>query len=224
MDHLNQNYDNPILRSKLVAISGKEKDLRDQAKDLIAKADPKAETNDKDYVFLYFILNYLPKGLIGLLLAVILSAAMSSSASGLTALASTTAIDLYKRNVKGEKSEKHYVNATKYFTLLWGVVAILFACIGTLFENLIQLVNIVGSIFYGTVLGIFLVGFYIKFVKARAIFWSAVVSQLTIFYIYYLDVVSFLWLNFIGALLTILLSMLSQVILKEKNTSTEITA
>jgi hypothetical protein len=85
-------------------------------------------------------------------------------------------------------------------------------------------VNIVGSIFYGTVLGIFLVGFYIKFVKARAIFWSAVVSQLTIFYIYYLDVVSFLWLNFIGALLTILLSMLSQVILKEKNTSTEITA
>jgi SSS family transporter len=224
MDHLNQNYDNPILRSKLVAISGKEKDLRDQAKDLIAKADPKAETNDKDYVFLYFILNYLPKGLIGLLLAVILSAAMSSSASGLTALASTTAIDLYKRNVKGEKSEKHYVNATKYFTLLWGVVAILFACIGTLFENLIQLVNIVGSIFYGTVLGIFLVGFYIKFVKARAIFWSAVVSQLTIFYIYYLDVVSFLWLNFIGALLTILLSMLSQVTLKEKNTSTEITA
>jgi Na+/proline symporter len=159
-----------------------------------------------------------------LLLAVILSAAMSSSASGLTALASTTAIDLYKRNVKGEKSEKHYVNATKYFTLLWGVIAILFACIGTLFENLIQLVNIVGSIFYGTVLGIFLVGFYIKFVKARAIFWSAVVSQLTIFYIYYLDVVSFLWLNFIGALLTILLSMLSQVILKEKNTSTEITA
>jgi Na+/proline symporter len=149
---------------------------------------------------------------------------MSSSASGLTALASTTAIDLYKRNVKGEKSEKHYVNATKYFTLLWGVVAILFACIGTLFENLIQLVNIVGSIFYGTVLGIFLVGFYIKFVKARAIFWSAVVSQLTIFYIYYLDVVSFLWLNFIGALLTILLSMLSQVILKQKDTSTEIAA
>jgi SSS family solute:Na+ symporter len=224
MDHLNQNYDNPILRSKLLAISGKEKDLRDQAKELIAKADPKAETNDKDYVFLYFILNYLPKGLIGLLLAVILSAAMSSSASGLTALASTTSIDLYKRNVKTEKSEKHYVNATKYFTLLWGAIAILFACIGTLFENLIQLVNIVGSIFYGTVLGIFLVGFYIKFVKARAIFWSAVVSQLTIFYIYYLDVVSFLWLNFIGALLTILLSMLSQVILKEKNTSSEITA
>lgn len=223
MDHLNQNYDNPILRNKLVAISGKEKDLRDQAKELISKADPKAETNDKDYVFLYFILNYLPKGLIGLLLAVILSAAMSSSASGLTALASTTAIDVYKRNLKTEKSEKHYVNAAKYFTLLWGIIAILFASVGTLFENLIQLVNIVGSIFYGTVLGIFLVGFYIKYVKARAIFWSAVISQLTIFYIYYLDIVSFLWLNFIGAMLTIVLALLGQFLFKEKET-TEIKA
>lgn len=112
----------------------------------------------------------MPKGLIGLLLAVILSAAMSSTASGLTALASTTAIDIYKRNLKVQKSDKHYVNATKVFTIFWGIVAILFACIGTLFENLIQLVNIIGSIFYGTVLGIFLVGFYIKYIRAKAIF------------------------------------------------------
>ena len=220
MDHLNQNYDNPILRNKLIAINGQERDLRDQAKELIIKADPKAETNDKDYVFLYFILNYLPQGLIGLLLAVILSAAMSSSASGLTALASTTAIDIYKRNVKGQKSDKHFVNATKYFTLLWGIVAISFACLGTLFENLIQLVNIVGSIFYGTVLGIFLVGFYIKYIKAQAIFYSALVSQLLIFYIYYLDVVSFLWLNFIGASLTVLLSYVSQLLINKKQTIT----
>lgn len=216
IDHLNQNYDNPILRNKLVALSGKERDLRDQAKELITKADAKAETNDKDYVFLYFILNYLPKGLIGLLLAVILSAAMSSSASGLTALASTTAIDIYRRNLKTPKSDKHFVDATKYFTLLWGIIAILFACVGTLFENLIQLVNIVGSIFYGTVLGIFLVGFYIKYIKAVAIFYSALVSQLLIFYIYYLDVVSFLWLNFIGALLTVALSFGVQFILNQK--------
>ncbi|HLA55106.1 MAG TPA: sodium:solute symporter [Flavobacterium sp.] len=211
IDHLNQNYDNPILRKKLISLSGKEKDLREQAKEIITKADKKAETNDKDYVFIHFILHYLPQGLIGLLLAVILSAAMSSSASGLTALASTTAIDIYKRNVKGEKSEKHFVNATKFFTLLWGIIAILFACVGTLFENLIQLVNIVGSIFYGTVLGIFLVGFYIKYIRAKAIFWGAVVSQLAIFYIYYLDVVSFLWLNFIGAMLAIILSLILQV-------------
>jgi Na+/proline symporter len=151
--------------------------------------------------------------LIGLLLAVILSAAMSSSASGINALASTTAIDIYKRNVGEGKSEKHLVNATKFFTLFWGIVAILFACIGTLFENLIQLVNIVGSVFYGTVLGIFLVGFYIKFVQAKAIFWGAVVSQLRIFYIFYLDIVSFLWLNFIGAMLTLVLSILLQITL-----------
>ncbi|MBC7605953.1 MAG: sodium:solute symporter [Burkholderiales bacterium] len=214
IDHLNQNYDNPILRKELVAISSKENDLRDQAREIISKADNKAETNDKDYVFIHFILHYLPKGLIGLLLAVILSAAMSSTASGINALASTTAIDIYKRNVKEEKSDRHYVNATKFFTLIWGIIAILFACVGTLFENLIQLVNIVGSIFYGTVLGIFLVGFYVKYVKAKAIFWAAVCSQLAIFYIYYLDVVSFLWLNFIGAMLTLLLSLLFQSILR----------
>jgi len=219
IDHLNQNYDNPILRKELVAISNKENDLRDQAREVISKADSKSETNDKDYVFIHFILNYLPTGLIGLLLAVILSAAMSSTASGLNALASTTAIDIYKRNVGEGKSEKHFVNATKFFTLLWGVIAILFACVGTLFENLIQLVNIVGSIFYGTVLGIFLVGFYIKFVKAQAIFIGAVLSQLTIFYIFYLDVVSFLWLNFIGAMLTIMLSSILQNVIGNKKES-----
>ena len=213
IDHLNQNYDNPILRKKLTALSNKENDLRDQAKELISKADSKAETNDKDYVFINFILNYLPKGLIGLLLAVILSAAMSSTASGLTALASTTAIDIYKRNLKVEKSDKHYVNATRVFTVFWGIIAILFACIGTLFENLIQLVNIIGSIFYGNVLGIFLVGFYIKYIRAKAIFWGAIITQLMIFYIFYLDIVSFLWLNFIGALMTIIIAMLLQFFL-----------
>lgn len=225
IDHLNQGYDNQILRNKLRSLSAKEKDLHDEAKIIISKVDSKAETNDKDYVFIYFILNYLPSGLIGLLLAVILSAAMSSSASGLTALASTTAIDIYKRNITGEKSEKHFVNATKYFTLLWGAVAIGFACIGTLFENLIQLVNIVGSIFYGTVLGVFLVGFYIKFVKANAIFFSAVISQTTIFFIYYYAIhihpagqekLGYLWLNFIGASLTVVLAILFQFVLNGK--------
>ena len=219
IDQLNQDYDNPILRKELITLSNKEKDLRDRAKEIILKADKNSETNDKDYVFFHFILNYLPKGLIGLLLAVIISAAMSSTASGLNALASTTAIDIYKRNVKTEKSEKHYLNATKFFTLIWGIVAILFACIGTLFENLIQLVNIIGSIFYGTVLGIFLVGFYLKEVQSKAIFYSAVFSQITIFIIYYFAIhiypsgeekLGYLWLNFIGATLTIILSLLLQ--------------
>jgi len=145
---------------------------------------------------------------------VILSAAMSSSASGLNALASTTTIDIYKRNLKTEKDEKHYVNATQFFILLWGLIAILFACVGTLFENLIQLVNIVGSIFYGTVLGIFLIAFYIQYIKAKAVFWAATFSQLLIFYIYYLDVVSFLWLNIIGAVLTIVFASLIETYLR----------
>ncbi|HRN99041.1 MAG TPA: sodium:solute symporter, partial [Flavobacterium sp.] len=130
------------------------------------------------------------------------------------------AIDIYKRQLKGERSEKHFVNATRVFTLMWGVIAILFACVGTLFENLIQLVNIVGSIFYGTVLGIFLVGFYIKFIRRNAIFWGAVISQTTIFFIYYFAIhihkerdekLGYLWLNFIGALLTVVLSAMLQL-------------
>lgn len=231
IDQLNQDYDNPTLRKELVALSNKEKDLRDRAKDIITKADPDSETNDKDYVFFHFVLNYLPKGLIGLLLAVILSAAMSSTASGLSALASTTAIDIYKRNLKTEKSETHYLNATKFFTLMWGVIAILFACIGTLFENLIQLVNIIGSIFYGTVLGIFLVGFYIKKVQSQAVFYSAVISQITIFIIYYFAIfiypsgeekLGYLWLNFIGALLTIILSIVIQMAIPKKEIASEV--
>jgi len=215
IDQLNQDYDNPILRKELIALSNKEKDLRDKAKEIISRADSNSETNDKDYVFFHFILHYLPKGLIGLLLAVILSAAMSSTASGLTALASTTAIDIYKRNQTEEKSEKHYLHVTKFFTLFWGIVAILFACVGTLFENLIQLVNIIGSIFYGTVLGIFLVGFYTKKVQAKPMFISAIISQLTIFVIYYFMIyrqekLGYLWLNFIGAILTIVLALLLQ--------------
>lgn len=213
VDQLSQDYDNIQLHNKMIALNTREKDLRDQAKLLISKADSKAETNDKDYVFLYFILNFLPKGLIGLLLAVIISAAMSSSASGLNALASTTTIDIYKRHVKGEKTDKHFVDATQAFTLIWGVIAILFACVGTLFENLIQMVNIIGSIFYGTVLGIFLVAFYIKYIKAQAIFWGALISQIAVIFVYKMDVVSYLWLNVIGASLTIVLSSLLQFII-----------
>lgn len=226
IDQLNQDYDNPALRKELVDLAIQEKELRAKAREIISKADTNAETNDKDYVFFYFILHYLPKGLIGLLLAVIISAAMSSSASGLNALASTTVIDIYKRNVKEEKSEKHYLNMSKIFTLIWGLVAIAFACIATLFENLIQLVNIIGSIFYGTVLGIFLVGFYTKRIQGKAIYYSAIISQLTIFIIYYFtnfiypsgaEKLGYLWLNFIGALLTIVLSFLFQFILPNED-------
>ena len=182
---------------------------REKAKELILKASPEQETNDKDYVFITFILNHLPTGLIGLLLAVIFSAAMSSTASELNALAATTTVDLYQRNRKG-KSPRHYVLASKGFTLIWGLIALFFASVGSLFENLIQLVNIIGSVFYGTILGIFLVAIFIKHIKAKAVFWGALLSECIILILYFQDLVSFLWLNLIGALLTVLFSLILQ--------------
>ncbi len=194
------------IEKKILELQSKEKKQRRDIKEMISKSNSKIETNDKDYVFIYFILNYLPKGIIGLLLAVILSAAMSSTASELNALSATTVIDLYKRNLKEVKSKKHYVNASKWFTLMWGIIAIIFASFGTLFENLIQLVNIIGSIFYGTILGIFLIAFFTKRIKGNDIFWAACISQTLIFIIYAFTDIGYLWLNFIGALLTTILS------------------
>lgn len=223
---LNLDRENQVLKSRIISLNEKEKSIRDEAKVIIGKANNKEKSSDADYVFMHFIINFLPKGMIGLLLAVILCAAMSSTASGLSSLASTTVIDIYKRNLKTPKSDKHFVNASKLFTIMWGVIAVLFACFGTLFENLIQLVNIIGSIFYGTVLGIFLVGFYVKFVKGKAIFWGAAVSQLTIFFIYYFAIhvypsgqekLGYLWLNFIGAVLTLVFSVVFQLIFRDRN-------
>jgi len=200
---------------QLKQLTQTEKTQRQQAKDLITKVDPTQETNDKDYVFISFILGYLPTGLIGLLLAVIFSAAMSSTASELNALAATSTVDLYQRNVQ-DKTAAHYVTASRTFTFIWGIIAILFASIGNLFENLIQLVNIIGSVFYGTILGIFLVAIFIKYVQGKAVFWAALISESIILCLFYSDVVSFLWLNVIGALLTVLFAMGLQIIMKEK--------
>ena len=199
---LDEKLNNPLI---LNSLQQKEMKIRDDVKNLIDE-NSKIEKNDKDYVFLHFILNYLPRGLIGLLIAVIICAAMSSTASELNALAATTTVDLYKRNLNVKKSEKHFLKMSKFFTITWGIIAICFASIGNLFENLIQLVNIIGSIFYGTILGIFLVAFFIKKITANSVFWAACISQIIIFFIYFNIDISYLWLNFIGAVVTILLS------------------
>ncbi len=205
---------------KIKELNDSENKLREQSVTIIKKANPNAETNDKDYVFIHFILTNLPRGLIGLLLAVILSAAMSSTASELNALGSTTAIDLYKRNVPG-KREKHYVTASRGFTLLWGIVAIIVACSAHLFDNLIQLVNIIGSIFYGNVLGIFLLAFFIKYVRGKAVFIAALITQVIIIYFWYIDLMPYLWLNLVGCALVMGIAILLQVLLP-KNDNTEI--
>ena len=204
-----ENY----MRGQLIQeLSQTDLELRSQAKELIQKAGEaaavKVETNDKDYVFIHFILNNLPRGLIGLLLAVILSAAMSSTASELNALASTTAMDLYKRNVKAERTDTHYLQASKWFTLLWGILAIIVACVANLFDNLIQLVNIIGSIFYGNVLGIFLLAFFIRYVRSNAVFIAALITQVIVIIGWYYDWMPYLWLNLFGCALVMIIAML----------------
>ena len=203
------------------ALQSQEDQLRATSKELIKKANPKAETNDKDYVFIHFILNNLPRGLIGLLLAVILSAAMSSTASELNALGSTTTIDLYRRNNQG-RSDKHYLRASKGFTMLWGIIAIVVACVANLFENLIELVNIIGSIFYGNVLGIFLLAFFFSYVKSRAVFIAAIITQGIIVYIWWIDLMPYLWLNVVGATLVIAIAFILQVVSLDKNKGLEV--
>ena len=201
--------------TQIKTLNDSENQLREQSVAVIKKANPNAETNDKDYVFIHFILTNLPRGLIGLLLAVILSAAMSSTAAELNALGSTTTIDLYKRNVPG-KREKHYVAASRGFTLLWGIIAILVACTANLFDNLIQLVNIIGSIFYGNVLGIFLLAFFVKYVRSKAVFIAALITQIIVIYCWYIDLMPYLWLNLAGCVLVMGIAVLLQVLLPQQ--------
>src|SRR5690606_11485237 len=151
----------------------------------------------------------------------IFSAAMSSSASGLYAVASSSAIDIYK-TYKPNQTEQHYLKATKYLVIFWGIICILAACVINLFENLIQLVNIIGSIFYGTVLGIFLIAFFIKYIKAKAIFWSALITQILIIIVYFKYIheeklISYMWMNPIGVFAVIILAFILQIVFSKKN-------
>ncbi|WP_417871506.1 sodium:solute symporter [Winogradskyella sp.] len=186
-----------------------------ELKTLYKDAAKDTQTNDRDYMFIRFILNHLPTGLIGLLLAVILSAAMSSTASEINALATITSIDLYGRNLKEDKGETHMVNMTKWFTFGWGIVAIIIACFADLAENLIQLVNIIGSIFYGNVLGIFLLAFFFKHIKGNAVFIGALITQFVVIIGWAFDWMPYLWLNLFGCVVVIIIANLLQVFNKK---------
>ena len=225
-DYVESN--NPNAAKMIAVLNDNSDQLRTQARELIDKAGDsqniKVESNDKDYVFLNFILHNLPRGLIGLLLAVILSAAMSSTASELNALASTTAMDLYKRNTS-EKSDSEMVKASRYFTLAWGIIAIGVACVANLAENLIQLVNIIGSIFYGNVLGIFLLGFFFKFVKGNAVFVAGLITQVLVIGLFLLNEydyinLPFLWLNFVGCAIVIFIACIIQSLTSKNDYTT----
>ncbi|MEM9990429.1 MAG: sodium:solute symporter [Bacteroidota bacterium] len=198
-----------------------EQAVREAVKTVILEQSPDAETKDSDYVFITFITNYLPHGLIGLLLAVIFSAAMSSTSSELNALATTTVVDIYRRLLVQDASDQHYLNASKGFTILWGVVALLFATSASLFDNLIEAVNIIGSVFYGTILGVFLVAFFMKWVGGRAVFAAALIAEglvITIFTLSQTGIIdiAYLWLNLIGCLLVMFFASIFNLFLSNK--------
>ncbi|WP_298734718.1 sodium:solute symporter [uncultured Chitinophaga sp.] len=180
--------------------------VRTQAKKLIKQADPAADDNDTNYIFLHFVVNNLPKGLVGLLIAIIFLASWGSIAAALNSLASTTVVDVYKRMINKDDSEGHYLRVSRWWTLIWGIFCIMVAQFASELGSLIEAVNVLGSLFYGVILGIFMVAFYIKRLGGNAVFWSAIVSEVLVITIYKMEIVSFLWLNVIGCALVILLA------------------
>ena len=203
-----QQLSDEILQLKVAADT-----LKVRGKRLMKQANEDADTTDQDRIFLTFVLNELPIGVIGLLIAVILSAAMSSTSAELNALATTSVIDIYKRIVRPRGSPTHYLNASKYLTLFWGLLAIGFALIAGNFENLIEFVNILGSLFYGTILGIFVVAFFMKSASGTPVFWAALLAEFIVLVLFFLPKISeglafldvgYLWFNLIGCVLVIL--------------------
>jgi len=210
---LSGSEDDQLETKKLLQFTAeKVNDSRAEMKNLIASTDAAIKLKDSDYVFLTFILNYLPQGIIGLLIAVIFSAAMSSTSGELNALASTSVIDFYKNLINPNGTEKQYMLVSKLMTAGWGVLAICFAFMAHQSENLIEMVNILGSLFYGNILGIFLVAFFFKYVQGTAVFWGAVASQAMVIGLFLSTEIGYLWFNVIGCLGVILVGLFIQLI------------
>lgn len=192
----------------------KEQRIRDEAKSLIKKNNPNADTNDTNYIFINYIVNYLPIGLIGLLLAAIIAASMSSTSAELNSLASTSMIDIYKRLINKNGSDEHYLKFSKFATVGWGIYAITFALLASELGSLIEAVNILGSLVYGTILGIFLAAFYTKNISGNSVFVSSIIAELFVLYCFLFTSIPFLWYNVIGCMLVIILSLFLDMFLK----------
>src|SRR5690606_15070644 len=200
--------------ARVKAYEETERGLREQIKATIASAIPAAKTKDHDYMFLNFVLDNLPHGIIGLLVAVMFAAAMSSLSGELNALATTTAIDIYKRNFRPEASDKHYLRASRLFTLGWAILAMTFAMLASFSENLIEFVNIIGSLFYGTILGIFLTAFYLRRVGGSAVFLAALVAEAVVLYCYFRTDIAYLLYNIIGCICVMVMSLVFSLLRK----------
>lgn len=189
--------------------------LRQQVKARIKAALPRAETKDADYVFIRFVTSHFPTGLVGLLIAVIFCAAMSATASALNALGATTVVDFYRRSFKPQASDAHYLRAAKVFTVLWGLLAMGFAAFASLIDNLIQAVNILGSIFYGPTLGVFLVGFFCRRVSGTPVFVALILGQVGVIATHLLSSIGYLWYNVIGCVAVVVLALLGSRLLPQ---------
>ncbi|MEZ4920251.1 MAG: sodium:solute symporter [Saprospiraceae bacterium] len=215
-----QNGDDAAIESaseQLYQLDQAHKGLRKQAEDIIEQAVPGADAKDKDFVFINFILNHIPTGLVGLMLAMIFCGSWSTTASELSALTATTVSDIYRRNIAPNRDDTHYFKASRVATLLWGAFIMIFATYADLFENLIQAVNMIGSVFYGTILGIFFTAFFLKRVKGKAVFWAAVCTQAIIFYLFFLvDKDAYLWYNPLGCGLVMGFASLLQLFFDKK--------
>jgi Na+/proline symporter len=203
-------------KADLLDRQGEFQKIRGEVKSILHAREPKLETKDSDYIFITFILNYLPHGLIGLLMAVIFCAATSATAAELNALGSTTEVDFYRVLIRPDASERHSLIAAKMLTALWGGVAIAFALFANLVENLIEAVNILGSIFYGAILGLFLVAFFLRFVRGTAVFTAALIAQTLVLVLFYKTEIGYLWFTVIGCAAVCLFSVIIEKILPSR--------
>jgi Na+/proline symporter len=209
--------------TELSAIAAQQKAVQNKMNRVLEEHQYTSKVKETDFIFISWVLQWLPIGLVGLLLAVIFSAAMSSTSAELNALATTSLVDFYKRLDNNRKSDFHYLRASKMLTLFWGIIAIIFASVASLFDNLVEFVNILGSLFYGTILGIFLVAFYFKKIQGKAVLLAGVVAQLFILAMHFLQEevaiflgtkISFLWYNLVGCVIVIAVAYVAQLFLK----------
>lgn len=214
--HTNNTADEDAIGIRLQDAEKEAKVVRDSVITLIKKESKAAETNDTNYIFLSFVTTYLPKGLIGLLIAIIFLASMGSMASGLNSLASTTLVDVYKRLINKSASESECFKVSRWLTVGWGVFCVIIALYAGKIGNLIEVVNILGSLFYGTILGVFVVAFYMKKINGTAVFYAALMAEVIVVIAWLMEVMAFLWLNVIGCLLVMLFALLLQSFVNRK--------
>lgn len=210
------NLSDETFSQKLKDYNKKIRELRLEAREKISQANPSAKVKDEDYIFMYYVLNYFPVGVIGLLLAMIFSAAMSSTASEINALATTFIVDIYKRNWVKDATDEHYLKMSKTVTLGWGILLMIFALWAAPLENLIQAVNILGSLFYGTILGVVVSAIFLKQVSANGVIVGAIVAETVVILGYFFSDIGYLWFNAIGCILVMFIGSAYSAIFNKK--------